>query len=123
MNYSTTLKNARLTAVLTQLATGSGSAQLVIGTAGMATNLCSIPLPNPVGTVSSGVLTFTAPGGGGTAATGAGTAAAAYITDRNGVQQILNMSVGTSGTDIIIDNPSIVVGQLVNVTSASITHA
>ena|SRR5690242_10931223 len=115
--YSTALKNTNLNDVVSALgATG----KLVIGTAGMATVLATLPLANPVGSVASGVLTFTTTGVS-ASASASGTAAAAKFTDGTN-DVITGLTVGTSGTDIILSSTAISSGQTVNITSGSITH-
>jgi hypothetical protein len=121
VTYSTTVKNARLSAVVTAI---GPTGVLEIGTAGMATVLASLSLSNPAGTVASGVLTFSGFPKSDTEANASGTAAAARIrTATGGVDLITGLTVGTSMSDIIIDNVSIVAGQTITINSASITHA
>jgi len=55
-------------------------------------------------------------------ASGTGTAAAARFKDSTGTIVADGLTVGTSGTDVIIDNVSIASGQTVNLNSATITH-
>jgi len=121
VTYSTAVKNARLSAVVTAIGT---TGVLEIGTAGMATVLASLSLSNPAGTVASGVLTFSGFPKSDTEADASGTAAAARIrTATGGVDLITGLTVGTSMSDIIIDNVSIIAGQTITINSASITHA
>jgi len=121
VTYSTAVKNARLSAVVAAIGT---TGVLEIGTAGMSTVLASLSLSNPAGTVASGVLTFSGFPKSDTEADASGTAAAARIrTATGGVDLITGLTVGTSMSDIIIDNVSIVAGQTITINSASITHA
>jgi hypothetical protein len=53
---------------------------------------------------------------------GAGNAAIARILDSTDTVVAEGLTVGTVGTDIIIDNVSIAVGQTVNITAGTITH-
>jgi hypothetical protein len=126
VTYATTLKTTRMTAVVTAMDGGSGNAVLELGTAAMATVLCSITLAKPSATVSGAVLTFAGlpKSGTGAAAAGAGTnAVAARIKDSAGNVIVDGLTVGTSGADIIVDNASIATGQTVNFTATStITH-
>lgn len=119
--YTTAVKNARLNAVTTAIGT---TGVLEIGTTGMATVLATIPLANPAApAAASGVLTFTMPQSD-TAADATGTAAAARIrTASGGTDVVTGFTVGTSGTDIVLDNLSIAIGQQVTINSATITHA
>lgn len=123
VNYSNTVKNSRMTVVRDAIDGGPAAGQLRIFTAGYATLLCTITLQDPCGTVASQALTFSGLPLSGTAVA-AGTAAAARITDSTGATVVDGLTVGTSGTDCIIDNASIAVGQTVNVNAvSSITHA
>ena len=120
--YATTLENDRMTNVITRLDAQSGNAILQIGTAAMGAVLASITLAKPSATVSSGVLTFSGLPKSATA-TGAGTAAAAQLLDSASTVWVSNLTVGTSGTDVIIDNTSINIGQTINFNATStITH-
>jgi hypothetical protein len=120
--YNTTLKNTRMTDVVTSIgATGF----LNIYTAGLATLLATIPLANPAGTVSAGVLTFSGTPLTESSANASGTAAAATIstaTGGTGTVIVSGITVGTSAADIILSSVAIVAGQPVTITSASITH-
>lgn len=118
--YTTAVKDARLTAVVTSIgATGV----LEVGTSGMATVLFSVNLNNPAGTASGGVLTFSGfPKN--TTATAAGTAASARIrTATGGTDIVTGLTVGTSGADVIVNTTTVVLSDPVQVTSATITHA
>lgn len=124
VTYTTAMKNARLQAVADTLDAGAGAAVLQIGTAGMASILAEFTLPEPCGAVAAGVLTFDFdPDVSDTSANNTGTAAAAQILDGSGVAQITGLTVGTSGTDIILDSTSITSGQTVTITAGAITHA
>lgn len=119
ITYSTATKTARMNAVVTQL---GASAKLQIGTTGMSTVLATITLDATAGTVSNGVLTLSGMPKN-VAASAAGTAAAARLRTSGDVDVITGLTVGTSATDIIIDNTNVASGQTVNVTSVVITHA
>lgn len=123
VTYSTATKSARMTAVVNQIDAGAAAGVLQIGTTGMATVLAEITLNDPCGTVTNGVLTFSGFPKSDTSANATGTAAAARIRDSNGVDIITTLTVGTSATDIILDNTSINTGQTVTINSATITHA
>ena len=122
VTYTTAVKNARMTAVRDQIDAGAAAGKLEIGTTGMATVLATITLNDPSGTVASAVLTFSGFSKSTTAAA-TGTAAAARIRDSNNVDIVTGLTVGTSGSDINLDNTSINTGQTVTITSATITHA
>ncbi len=121
VNYNTTLKNNRMNEVVTAIDGGASAGTLEIGTSGMATVLAAIPLADPSGTVSAGVLTFS-----GTplsaSASNTGTAAEAQIKDSNSVVVISGLTVSTSGADINLNSTSISSGQTVEITSGTITH-
>lgn len=122
LNYSTAVKNARLQAVVDAL--GSG-ALLVIGTSALsgATGvLASVPFASPAFTVAGGVMTAASLPRTITA-TAAGTAAKAELRTSGGTVIASGLTVGTSGTDVIINATSISVGQTVQVTVGAITHA
>jgi len=121
VTYNTTLKNTRMTDVVTAIDTG-GAGSLLIGTTAMGTTLATITLANPVGTVSSGVLTFSGTPLSDSSADNTGTAAAAAIYSGGSTLIISGLSVGTSGSDINLSSVAIVAGEPVTLTSASITH-
>jgi hypothetical protein len=59
-----------------------------------------------------------------TSADNTGIAAAARIrTASGGTDVVTGLTVGTSGTDIVLDNLNIATGQTVSINSAAITHA
>lgn len=118
LSYNATLKNTRMTDVVTAIgATG----HLKIYTAGFATLLADIPLANPAGTVTSGVLNFSGTPLTEASANASGTAAAAKITD--GTNDIITgLTVSSTSGDIVLSSTNIVAGQPVTITSASITH-
>lgn len=121
VTYTTAVKNARLTAVVTAI---GGTGVLEIGTAGMATVLATIALNATAGTATSGVLTFSGFPKSDTSADATGTAAAARIrTASGGTDIVTGLTVGTSGSDINLDSLSITAGQTVTITAATITHA
>lgn len=121
VTYNTTLRNTRMTDVVTAIgATGF----LNIYTTGLGTLLSSIPLANPAGSVTSGVLSFSSTPLTQASANASGTAVAANVTtavNGGGTVVISGLTVGISGTDIIMSSTSIVAGQPVTITSASIT--
>ena len=118
VTYITSLKNTRLDAVTTDI---GAAGVLEIGDSGFVSVLASIPLANPAApAAASGVLTFTMPQSD-TSADASGTAAEARITDGTG-NVVTGLTVGTSGTDIVLDSVSITAGQTVTINSATITH-
>lgn len=121
VTYTTAVKNARLSAVVTQI---GSTGVLEIGTTGMGTVLATIALDSTAGTVASGVLTFSGFPKSDASADATGTAAAARIrTAPGGTDIVTGLSVGTSGSDINLNSTSISAGQTVTINSATITHA
>lgn len=120
VTYTVAVKNARLSAVVTQI---GSTGVLEIGTAGMASILATITLNSTAGTAATGVLTFSGFPKSDTA-DATGVAAAARIrTAPGGTDIVTGLTVGTSGADIILDSVNITTGQTVTINSASITHA
>ena len=122
VTYSTATKTARMTAVVNQIDAGSAAGKLKIRDSGN-TILATITLTDPCGTVSNAVLTFDFDPDISTTASATGTANNAIITDSDDITVISGLTVGTSGTDIILDSTSITSGQTVTITSGTITHA
>jgi len=121
VNYSTAIKNTRMTAVLTAIDAGAGAGKINLYTAGYAGLLVSIALADPSGVVNAGALTLS--GMPKTAlASGAGNAAIARILDSDNTVVAEGLTVGISASDIIIDNVNIAAGQTVNITAGTITH-
>ena len=121
--YAAALRTARMQAVLDAINVGAGAGKLKIGTTAMGSVLATIPLDAVAGSVSGDVLTIdTTPAIEDTAADNSGTAAAATITDDADNVIVSGLTVGTSGTNIILDSVSITAGQRVQITSATITH-
>lgn len=124
VTYSTAVKTLRMQAVANAIDAGVGAGTLEIGTTAMGTVLATFQLVEPCGTVSGAVLTLDFdPDISDTSADATGTAAAAQIKDGSGVAIITGLTVGTSGTDIILDSVSITAGQTVTLTTGTLTHA
>lgn len=122
VNYATSVKNTRLNAVRDAIDAGAAAGHLKIFTAGYATLLSDHVCTDPCASgASGGVLTFSAIGAD-TSANATGTAALGRFEDSDGNVVADNLSVGTSGTDIIINSINITAGDNVSVTSATITH-
>lgn len=118
--YSTALRNARLQAIVDALGAGGTltlytSPRPATGGTATGTVLSATPLKNPVGTISSGQLTFTKPDD--VQATGAGTATWARLT--NGGTFVADLSVSdTSGSgEVKLNVTSITVGLWISVQS------
>lgn len=122
--YNTTVKNARLTVGRDAIDQGSTFGKLVIGTSALsgATGvLATIILNDPCGTVSVGVLTLSGTPLSATASA-TGTAAKAELRDSDNTTIVSGLTVGTSATDIIINSTAVASNQIVQCTSATITH-
>jgi hypothetical protein len=124
--YSAALKTTRMDAVLTALdAAGSPGGYIEIGTSGGFSGsnlLATIHFAETAGTVSGSVLTFSCPIEDASAAN-SGTATQAQVFDgAGGTAVITGLTVGTSGTDIVLSSVTIVAGEPVTLTAGSITH-
>jgi hypothetical protein len=121
--YNNTVKTTRMTAVKDAIDAGAGAGKLKIYSAGYAALLATFTCSDPCGSVAGDPAALTLSGMP-KSTTGAadGTAAIARLTDSADTMVREGMTVGTSGTDIIIDNTSITTGQTVNWTSGVITH-
>lgn len=118
VTLSTTLRNARSTAIVTD---AGASAKLTVYTSAYGSVLYTAICSATLGTVSAGVLTFNAVGNA--TATGAGTAAIARLFKSDGTTMVIEgLTVGTSGTNIIITNTSIAVNDVIVTSSATITE-
>lgn len=116
--YDDATKQARLDAVVTRL---GADAILEIGTTDMTSTLATFTLDATAGTATNDVLTLaTFPQT--VAATDTGTAAEARIRTSTNEDRVTGLTVGTSGTDIILDDTAIVSGANVVLNSATITH-
>lgn len=120
--YSTTLKNTRLGDVVAAIDGGGGPGKLEIGTSAFGTLLSTITFSGTCGTVSGGILTFSGTPLTDPTAASSGTAAAARIKDFANTIWVSGLTVGTASTDIILSSATIVAGQPVTLTSATITH-
>ena len=121
--YTNAVKISRMAAVT---AAAGATAVLEIGTTGMASILATITLGNPIAgaATGAGVLTMTGFPRSDTSADNSGTAAAARIrTASGGTDIVTGLTVGLSGTDVILDSLSFTAGQTVTINSAILTHA
>ena len=122
--YDISLKNTRMSAVVSAIDNG-GAGSLLFGTSsgfGGANLLATITFNATCGTVSGGVLTFSGTPLVDSSAANSGTAAEGEVEDGVGHVVISGLTVGTSASDINLSSTSIVAGQSVTLTSASITH-
>jgi hypothetical protein len=127
IGYVTTLRTTRMNAIVTDIASGAGAGTLTIysgtrpATGGTETTVLAVlTLSDPCGTVTNGVLTFSAITDD-ASANATGTASWARLKDSDG-NAAADMSVGTSGADINFDSVSFVAGGNVSVTSLTITE-
>jgi hypothetical protein len=121
VTYAAGVKTSRMEAVLAAIDAGTAG-KLEIGTAAMGAVLATFTLVDPAGTVSGSILTLDFDPDISVAASGTGTAAAARIRTSADADVVTGLTVGTSGTDIILDSTSITSGQTVTITAGTITH-
>jgi hypothetical protein len=121
VTYANGVKTARMQAVLDAIDAGT-AAKLEIGTSGMAAVLATLTLVDPAGTVSGSVLTLDFSPAISAVASGTGTAAAARIRTSADADVVTGLTVGTSGTDIVLDSTSITSGQTVTISAGTLTH-
>ncbi len=133
LGMNTALRSARMTAVLTDLDKNasagfveiySGTRPATGGAIGGAVLLATCTLSKPTGTVTNGVLTFSAISNGtGTAGAGAGTSATwCRFKDGAGVF-VQDGSVGLSGSDLNLSGSVVIAtGQTVSITSGTLTE-
>lgn len=121
VTFSTTLRNARADAITTNAGT---SAQLKIYTSAYGTLLGTLTCSASAfaAAASGGVLTLNAITSD-TSADATGTAAIARIYKSDGTTMVMEgLTVGTSGTNIVLDNVSITAGGTIACTAATITE-
>lgn len=123
VTYTTAVKTARMTAVRDQVDAGAGPGKLKIRDSSNVV-LATLTLADPSGAVSGDTLTFDFdPDITDLAADASGTAHNAIITDSADTTVASGLTVGTSGTDVILDSVSITAGQAVTITAGTIQHA
>lgn len=119
--YRNSLKHTRMEAVVTDL---GASGKLVIGTSALsgATGvLATIPLANPAGVDTNGVLALTTAGMT-AAASASGTAAKAELRDGSDVVIASGLTVGVGSGDVQLATTTIAADVAVAIGSATITH-
>jgi len=122
VNYRTSLKTTRMTAVRDDIDSGAGAGTVEICSAGFAAVLVTFTLSDPCGTVSGDTLTLSSMPKTATASN-SGTAAVARIKESGGTVVVNNLTVGTSGTDIVISSTTITSGNPYNLNSGTLVHA
>lgn len=119
MILETVLQNVLADAIDNEINTGVGTAELRFETSGDV-EVATISLQNPAfGPAAAGVITLQGVPLSDLSATG-GTTAQASIYDRDATKQ-LEMTVGTSGTEIIISSTVIGATDQVDLTALTIT--
>ena len=119
MILETALRNALADCIDDEVNTGTGTATLVFETAADA-EVATINLQNPAfGNAASGVITLQGVPITDTGVTG-GTIDHASLHDRDGTK-LLEMTVGTSGTELIISTTDVIAGEDVRLTALTIT--
>ena len=132
VTYNATLKTNRMQLVADLIASKTAAAStgtatagtIVIGTSALsgATGvLCSFTLSATPGTVAGSVLTISGTPLTATAS-GTGTAALAEIRNNAGTVIVSGLTVGLSGTDLIINAVAISTGQTITLSSGTLTH-
>ena len=128
LKYSTTLRNAQLDAITTAVGT-SGILRIYSGTrpANVAAAITGTLLAECVcnasafaAAASGGVLTANAISND-SSANASGTASHYRLFQSNGTTAVIDGDVSTSGADLNLDNTSINSGQVVSITSFTIT--
>lgn len=119
--YRSSLRTTRMNAVLADIDSGAGPGTLEICTAAYATTLLTFTLSDPSGVVAGDVLTLSGMPKAANAAAG-GTAAVARIKESGGTVVLDGLTVGTTGTNVIISNTTITNGAAYSLTAGTITH-
>jgi hypothetical protein len=109
-------------AVRDKIDAGSGPGKLLLQTSANAT-IVTLTLEDPCGTAVTALLTLDFdPDISGTA-TGTAVLALACIVDSDDATAVSGLTVGTTGTDVIVQNTNVNTGQVVTVQTGTITHA
>ncbi|MDX5412763.1 MAG: hypothetical protein LPK02_06925 [Rhodobacterales bacterium] len=116
VNYNVAVKTARITATRDYFA--DGTLELLAG----ATVVATFGLSASGGTIAGDTWTLTFDAAT-VAAGNAGNIDGAQIKNAGGSAHITGLTVGTAGTDVIVDNTSVNAGQNITISSASIQHA
>jgi hypothetical protein len=121
VTYATSVKTSRMTATSDAVANGTlellSAGDVVLAVFGLSASGGSIA--NDVWTLAFDASTVQGAAG----AAGGVDAAKAQIKNSGGTAVITGLTVGTSGTDIVLDNNNIDEGQSITLSSATITHA
>jgi hypothetical protein len=128
IQFSTTVRNARLDAIETAIGTSAvlrirtGAVPANVGTADSGTVLATVNLPSDWMAAASGGTKALAGTWQDSSADGTGTAAHFRIYASDGVTAHLQGTVGTSAADMIVDSVSFTAGQQFTVNSFTLTE-
>jgi hypothetical protein len=128
LKYSTTLRNAQLDAITTAVGTsgilriysGSRPANVAAAISGTLLAECVCNASAFAAAASGGVLTANAIADD-SSANATGTASHYRLFRSDGTTAVIDGDVSTSGADLNLDNTSITTGQVVSITSFTIT--
>jgi hypothetical protein len=128
LKYSTTLRNAQLDAITTAVGTsgilriysGSRPANVAAAITGTLLAECVCNASAFAAAASGGVLTANAIADD-SSANASGTASHYRLFRSDGTTAVIDGDVSTSGADLNLDNTSITTGQVVSITSFTIT--
>lgn len=123
VTYATLVKNARMSAVGAFIDSAAAGGVLELGPAGMGSVLVTFTLEvtSVSGSATAGAIVMAGFPKTGTAVA-AGTLGAGRIRDGGATDVITGLSVSSANVEIIVDNTSVVTGQLVVISSITITH-
>jgi hypothetical protein len=121
VSYNAALKASRMNAVIAAIDAQTPPGYMEVVTSGSIL-LFTITLQKPSFSQSGGVITLLGVPLSATAVA-TGTAAAAVIKDGSGNVVVSGLTVGTVGTDVIINSTSVTLGQAVSCSSGTITHS
>lgn len=122
ITYNPAVKVARLQAVVDAIDAAAANGTVSIS-ASDDTLLASLTLPKPCGVVAGGVLDFDFDPDVITTAVGNGTASKAIITDGDGTVVVSGLTVGTVGTDIILETDEVEINKIMSLSIGSLTHS
>jgi hypothetical protein len=121
--YAAGLRTTRMTDVLNAIDAGAGAGKIIIYAANGSTEVATLTLNDPCGTVSDDVLTFdNDPVVSDTSATG-GTAALASIVTSAYAVVVSGLTVGVGTGNIQVNSTTIAAGATVSLTGTNaLTH-
>ena len=128
LSYSTIVRNAKLDAIETAIGTApimrirTGAAPANAAAADTGTVLATLNLPSDWMAAASGGSKAKSGTWSDTSADASGTAAHFRIYDSAGTTCHIQGTVGTSGTDMIVDNTAFAAGQSFTISSFTLTE-